>query len=104
MTNEKYLVFYYRCYIPECENLTEATFHTEWLKNAIPYKNNEPTQCYRYENAHKNDTIIFNKGEEFCPSFWFERNEIQCTDGYVFNTDHRSIANDVSKMFFSLLK
>lgn len=65
----------------------------------IPFKNDEPKQCYRFENLHSNNTSN-GFGEEICPASWFEHNEIQCPDGYVFNTDHTSIAKDVGTIFF----
>uniref|UniRef100_A0A182PKB6 Major facilitator superfamily (MFS) profile domain-containing protein n=1 Tax=Anopheles epiroticus TaxID=199890 RepID=A0A182PKB6_9DIPT len=39
----------YRCYIPECENRSDAAYLTEWLPAAVPFDRNQPAGCERYE-------------------------------------------------------
>uniref|UniRef100_A0A4Y0BUF4 MFS domain-containing protein n=1 Tax=Anopheles funestus TaxID=62324 RepID=A0A4Y0BUF4_ANOFN len=39
----------YRCYIPECENRSDAVYRTEWLQAAVPFDRNQPAECVRYE-------------------------------------------------------
>lgn len=70
----------YRCKIPECDMLNNQ-YKTDWLKYAVPYKNDNPVKCYRYE--YKNATEIdicssknFNLFNEFkCNNFIYENDE-----------------------------
>ncbi|XP_053679243.1 organic cation transporter protein-like [Anopheles nili] len=39
----------YRCYIPSCENRSDAVYNTEWLHAAVPFVHNQPAKCERYE-------------------------------------------------------
>uniref|UniRef100_A0A182WEZ8 Major facilitator superfamily (MFS) profile domain-containing protein n=1 Tax=Anopheles minimus TaxID=112268 RepID=A0A182WEZ8_9DIPT len=39
----------YRCYIPECENRSDAVYRTDWLQAAVPFERNQPAGCERYE-------------------------------------------------------
>ncbi|XP_074033457.1 solute carrier family 22 member 4 [Leptinotarsa decemlineata] len=69
----------YRCFIPECENITETTYNPEWLKDFVPFQHELPSSCYRYalsndgtcsrHNTVLNETIR-------CDKFIFQREEI----------------------------
>uniref|UniRef100_A0A6E8W805 MFS domain-containing protein n=1 Tax=Anopheles coluzzii TaxID=1518534 RepID=A0A6E8W805_ANOCL len=94
----------YRCYIPECENRTDAAYLTEWLPAAVPYQRNQPAGCERYEAFvnitgdylqcqasdfnHSAITRCFDFVDDFNTSAM-----IPC-DAFVFQTEESTILRD----------
>lgn len=83
----------YRCNIPQCENSTTESlneFNPEWLTNAVPYTNEKPAVCLRFQPV--NESV---NQEGHCESGDFNRDVLYaCEDGYVYDTDKISIVND----------
>ncbi|EAA00192.3 AGAP012383-PA, partial [Anopheles gambiae str. PEST] len=94
----------YRCYIPECENRTDAAYLTEWLPAAVPYQRNQPAGCERYE-AFVNITgdYLQCQASDFnhsaitrCFDFVddFNTSAIIPCDAFVFQTEESTIVRD----------
>lgn len=83
--------YFHRCKIPECDNnVTE--YSPIWLKNAVPYRHNEPEKCYRYATKmHGNSSIHQCSLDEFDNT-----NRMKC-DEFVYKTNEVTILNEVSR-------
>lgn len=73
----------YRCLIPECEPNIADSFHPDWISNVVPFENDSPSKCYRFENLNST-----------CLNDYFDRtNQVRC-DNFVYKTKERSIQNE----------
>ncbi|XP_048514701.1 solute carrier family 22 member 21-like isoform X2 [Athalia rosae] len=74
----------YRCFVPECEDLTDTIIYPSWLSSAVPYENDKPASCTRFTVLNVTDscsTTVFTEGIERC-------------DSWVYDTDERTILNE----------
>ncbi|XP_024086293.1 solute carrier family 22 member 4-like isoform X2 [Cimex lectularius] len=74
----------YRCFVEDCDNKTTPVFEQQWLKNAIPFKNDKFSKCQSY--------IRFNETFESC--FTFNKEETEKCNNFVFQTNEKTIANE----------
>nr|XP_023012268.1 organic cation transporter protein-like [Leptinotarsa decemlineata] len=67
----------YRCFIPECENISDTSYNPVWLEEFVPYEKGYPSSCLRFtsynnscssKNIFKNETAV-------CESFVYQREE-----------------------------
>lgn len=81
----------YRCHIPECEELSNSSYNTSWIDNAIPSKNKIRQKCLRFEYL-KNATSNFDS----CDVNSFNtQHEIECNE-FVYETDEKTLATRVN--------
>lgn len=69
-------------------------FKTEWINYAVPFKNDQPDSCHRFDMVH--DEII---DSNVCSVNSFNRSSISyCGDGpKIYRTDDVSIVNEVQQ-------
>ena len=89
-------------------------FKPDWLPNAVPFQNNNPEKCYRYERLPHNDSAIsYSQGHNhfndrnviaFCEAIFFNRSSrVYCKDdGFIFKSEEISIVNEVCRILFNL--
>jgi len=78
------------CFIPECEELEEASYVPNWLQIAIPFSNGKPATCNRYESIRLTTE---------CDAGHFNQSSIYRCDKFVYATQEKSILNEVSLGF-----
>lgn len=69
--------------ISECEQINTADFHPDWITNAIPFENDSPSKCDRFENSNFN-----------CSNENFDINKKVRCDKFVYKTNERSIQSE----------
>lgn len=85
-----YLIIFFlliRCKIPECDNSSNI-FDPDWLKYAIPHKNEKLSSCYQYkyiENSTTNDQCSIENFNHL--------EEIRCND-FIYNGTEKTIVNE----------
>lgn len=82
-----FLLLLIRCKIPECDN-SSNTYDPDWLKYAIPNKNNKLSSCYQYkyiENSTTNDQCSIENFNHL--------EEIRCND-FIYNGTEKTIVNE----------
>ncbi|XP_049783521.1 organic cation transporter protein isoform X2 [Schistocerca cancellata] len=72
----------YRCWIPECDNITNPVYDASWVSTAVP----PGKECIRYAPYDNNTS------DGTCPSN-FSKKEISC-DHFVFKDDEWTIVNE----------
>ncbi|KAJ6648230.1 Solute carrier family 22 member 5, partial [Pseudolycoriella hygida] len=75
----------YRCFVPECEDITNTTFKPIWLQDALPLTNGKPTTCSRYAT---------NQFSTACEPSTFNHSSAQGCDQFVYATDEKSILSE----------
>lgn len=80
--------------IPECDRNNDTKhFIQPWLEDAIPYKNNRPEKCARFNDSHE---IIFPSDQ--CPKSLFNQSVIVgCNNTFIFKTNEHRIIKEVIK-------
>lgn len=79
----------YRCRVEQCDIDNQTSYHNEWIKHAIPFTNNEPSKCYKY------DYIVNNNDSTVCDNKNFNRtNIIKCHEFVYENEREVTIANE----------
>lgn len=90
-----------RCKVPECDK-SIGGFSEPWLRYAVPFKNNRPEKCVRY-NYNNTRAIDTSSGSEQCLASIFNQSDvIKCND-FIFKTDEHRIMKEVNRMCFSKL-
>lgn len=78
----------YRCAVPECEDPSNSSYITPWLKDAVPYyKNGDPQTCYRY-------ATLTPTGNNQCTSKSFNKTQIVKCNKWVFETKEINLLNE----------
>ena len=99
----------FRCRIPECdgnETNYQPEYQPEWLRNAVPYTENKPSQCERYPPvavlASTNGSVgSVTDNETTCvPDIFDNSTRDKCRD-WVFETEEWTIANEVTYFCFN---
>lgn len=88
-----------RCIIPECENVTNTEYNTNWMQNAIPMENSAPAKCLRYgsndEMINTTDEIDhINGNTDFCPRQLFNQSNVIRCDQFAYKTNKMSIVSE----------
>lgn len=73
-----------RCRINECESVSSTDFNPNWIQNAVPFDDNNPSKCYRY--------TFLNNTE--CLANSFDSNIYRC-DEFMYNTKDKTLVNEV---------
>ncbi|GJQ86218.1 hypothetical protein Trydic_g8919 [Trypoxylus dichotomus] len=76
----------YRCKVPECD-APSTEFEPPWLQNAIPFKDDTPANCERFQ--HINVTLA-----QECSAEQFDQNIVEGCTEFVYKTGERTILND----------
>ncbi|GJQ86217.1 hypothetical protein Trydic_g8918 [Trypoxylus dichotomus] len=76
----------YRCKVPECDG-TITEFEPPWLQNAIPFKDDTPANCERFQ--HINVTLA-----QECSAEQFDQNIVEGCTEFVYKTGEKTILND----------
>lgn len=87
----------YRCRIPECDgNVTEQNvdYKPVWLENAVPFKNNLPSQCIRY--AYISDDNLNSSLSGTCDINRFDNTKLVECDDFIYEDHERTLLNEVS--------
>lgn len=78
----------YRCRISECDSNNETHFNSEWVKYSVPFSNNEPARCNRYNTIKQFD------GEPCVRDNFNVSDIIQCDD-FIFKDEREfTIVNE----------
>ncbi|XP_058118047.1 organic cation transporter protein-like [Anopheles coustani] len=77
----------YRCFIPTCENRSNAIYQTDWLQAAVPYENNLPAKCLRYEP-------LTNTTTDHCRANDFNQSVIAQCSSFVYQEPTVTIVNE----------
>lgn len=81
----KHFLKFYRCAVPECEKIDEASFEgPTWIKMSQPSDNQK---CLRYE-------VIRDKNTKECTKVSFTNKTIECTD-WIYDPGEVTILNEV---------
>uniref|UniRef100_A0AAG5DWA7 Major facilitator superfamily (MFS) profile domain-containing protein n=2 Tax=Anopheles atroparvus TaxID=41427 RepID=A0AAG5DWA7_ANOAO len=80
---------HYRCVIPECENRIGAVYQPDWLPAAVPYENNLPARCQRYEQL-PNTTL----DHSHCLPNDFNQSIIERCSSFVYQETTVTIVNE----------
>jgi hypothetical protein len=93
----------FRCHIPECD-YQEAIYHPDWLPNAVPFEENKPSSCKRFPPASSGLVStagpLTNNGTDCPPDIFNNQSKVGCQD-WVFETEERTIANEVTFVYMS---
>lgn len=81
-----------RCLVPDCETAADTKYKPIWLGNAVPFKENQPSRCKRFQI--KNEKESRSTGD--CDSNLFNYNVIEDCDEFVYDTKHTTIIQDVT--------
>ncbi|XP_049544769.1 organic cation transporter protein-like isoform X1 [Anopheles darlingi] len=80
----------YRCFIPYCENRTDTSYLSEWLKAAVPFNDNQPSKCERYEMLANISTDYLNcQPSDFNGSF-----TTRCQEFVYQDNTEKTIVNE----------
>lgn len=98
-----------RCFIPECDNIENYSYMTDWLQNVIPFDHGKPSKCLRYaeiptvetnssQRISQNDKYI-QDGFPTCKETKFNRSKIiKCDDeGLIYRTNELTVVNEVNE-------
>ena len=93
----------FRCRIPECDG-EGAVYQTEWLRYAVPYKDDKPSLCERYPPSFVDPDPTAGpptSNETACSPDTFDNSTtVKCRD-WVFETEEWTIANEVTFVYMS---
>jgi len=94
----------FRCRIPECDG-EKAIYQPEWLRHAVPFKDDKPSLCQRYPSSSFTTLAPtaepLTNNETACPPDIFDNSTtIKCGD-WVFQTEEWTIANEVTFVYMS---
>lgn len=94
-----------RCLIPECETISNATFTPDWLIHAVPYRNNQPEKCMRYNTTVElEDTLSSSKDfltkDDYCSSNKFDHSNVIGCSEIITNNNERRLATQVKSVIF----
>lgn len=94
-----YFSFFFRCQIPECDDVQHPQFEVEWMQNAIPFKNSKLMKCHRYEPMK----LVNASDQQYCEKDVFNQSSIVRCDqnGLIYKTDEVSIVNSVSSLIMN---
>lgn len=85
---------HYRCLIPECGD-NGKEYRPPWLVNAVPFMNNEPSQCQRYQ--YQRNISSSDGGGDVCSSVNdFSQKKIINCEQFVYEDERKTIVNEVS--------
>lgn len=92
-------LFFFRCQIPECDDVQHPQFEVEWMQNAIPFKNSKLMKCHRYEPMK----LVNASDQQYCEKDVFNQSSIVRCDqnGLIYKTDEVSIVNSVSSLIMN---
>lgn len=79
----------FSCFIPECDTIGSTDYKQPWVPNVIPFENEKPTRCTRYE-------VFSNLTTTMCTENDFNRSHVIGCNDFVYKTDEISILNSVS--------
>lgn len=81
----------YRCAISECDKLDQlnnVTYNPEWLKYAVPFYDDKPSQCERYQP-------YINNSESICTDKYFDSSNVEYCNEFIYENDEATILNEV---------
>lgn len=77
----------FRCRISECETNSSTNFNPNWIENAVPFDDGNPSTCYRYKFLDDTE----------CSATSFDKTNIYRCDEYMYNTNDKTLVNEVFK-------
>lgn len=63
-----------------------------WLRNAVPFKDDQPWKCKRYSSKSSGSSFI---NDTECPIAFDKTETVECNK-WIFATEEITIVNDVS--------
>lgn len=81
-----------RCRINECETVSSTDFNPNWIQNAVPFDNDKPSKCYRYNFLNNTDTE--------CIANSFDKSDINRCYEFIYNTKDKTLVNEVIRTNF----
>lgn len=103
-----FFVVFKRCFIPECDNIENYSYATQWLQNAIPFDHGKPSKCHRFAEMPVDSNISqrISWGDKYtedspqtCKETQFNRSKIiACADdGLIYRTNELTVVNEVKE-------
>lgn len=99
-------IVFHRCRIDECDpENTAPTFLPLWIDNSVPFESGVPSKCTRYKLRSSNDTstpYVDNNSKNsnsspVCPANMFDQTTTESCNEFVYKTEERTIATEVSR-------